>query len=330
MKANFKLGDTGVRVIAFFIILGIFAAINPVVLSLLNIFSIANNASFLGIMSIGVMVVMLTGNIDVSVTSIGLISAYTTIMVFMNLGIDEGGMVLMFLISGFVGILCGLINAFFIYKFNIPGIIVSLGMAQIYNSILIVLFGITHLNILPTGMRMLGRTMLLSIETELGVASINVSVLIFLGSILLVWFVLNKTMIGRGIYALGGDRDVTVRIGFNVPLVYSVAYGIMGLLAGIGGMMFFAHATFFMGDYIQMALNNILGAVILGGVILQGGKGTVGGVVVGVLLIGLINNNLHLIGIPSFAQRVTVGAILLISVAFTYVNQLKEKKITGI
>ena len=315
------MGDTGIRVLAFVIIIGVFAAINPVVLSLVNVFSIANTASFLGIMSVAVMVVMITGNIDVSVTSIGLISAYAAIMVFHGFGIEEGGMVLMFVISGAVGIVCGLINGFFVYKFNIPGIIVSLGTSQIFSSILLVIFGVTHINILPADMRMLSRTILIRIETELGNAAIGLSVIIFLVAVLSVWFVLTKTMIGRGIYALGGDKDATARAGFNVPLVYSVAYGLMGFWAGIGGMVFYAHATFFAGDYIQMELNNILGGVILGGVILQGGKGTVGGVVVGVLLLGLIRNNLYLVGIPAFAQRVTVGILLLASVAFTYMKR---------
>ena len=320
-RRSFKLGDTGIRVLAFLIIIGVFAAINPVVLSLVNVFSIANTASFLGIMSIAVMVVMITGNIDVSVTSIGLISAYSAIMVFLHFGIEEGGMVLMFVISGAVGIICGLINAFFVYKFNIPGIIVSLGTSQIYSSILVVIFGLTHINILPADMRMLSRTILFRVETDLGHASIGVSVLIFIVSIVSVWFVLNKTMIGRGIYALGGDKVATARVGFNVPLVYSAAYALMGFWAGIGGMIFYANATFFAGDYIQTELNNILGGVILGGVILQGGKGTVGGVVVGVLLLGLIRNNLYLIGIPAFAQRVTIGILLLVSVVFTYMKR---------
>jgi simple sugar transport system permease protein len=325
-KRNWKLGDNGVRVVAFFVILSIFALINPTVLSLINLFSIVNNACFIGVMAMGLMIVMITGNLDLSLVSIGMTSAFATIMLYRAWGWETGGMYLMFLIAGSFGVLCGLINGFFVYKLEIPGIIVSLGMAQIYNSFLLVLTGVTYIPVLPEGMRQLSRTFILRIQTELGTAGICVAVLIFAAAIALVWFVLNKTMVGRGIYALGGDKVAAARVGFNLPLLYSVAYGIMGLLAGVAGIMYYANNTLFQSDWILIEQGNATAAAIFGGVIMKDGKGTVGGVVVGILLIGLINNNLYLIGIPSYAQKVVVGFIILASVAMASFNQLQNAK----
>ena len=325
-KRGFKLGDNGVRIIAFIVILGALALINPTVLSLVNLFGTLNNAAFVGVVSMGLMIVMITGNLDLSLISISLMGGYTSIMVCINMGWDDVSFFVMFAIAAVVGLVCGLVNAFFVYRFNIPGIIVSLGMAQIYNSVLLVATGVTYIPVIPTGMRHFGRTYIFSVETDIGIASINLSVAFFAGAILLVWFVLNKTMVGRGIYALGGDKEAAARAGFNIPFVYSVAYGIMGLLAGIAGMMFYANSLNFQSDPILTEQGNAIAGAIFGGVIMKNGKGTVGGVVVGVLLIGLINNNLYLIGVPSYAQKLVVGVIILVSVALTSINQLREAR----
>ncbi len=325
-KRKLRLGDNGIRLLAFVLILGVFAIINPTVLSLVNICSILNNAAFIGIMTMGLMVVMITGNLDLSLVSIGLISAHSTIMLYIGLNYNDGGTYLMFLIAGIIGMLCGMINGFFTYKFNIPGIIVSLGMAQIYNSISIVLTGVSYIQTLPAGMRAFSRKLVVEIPTALGNATISVGAVMFIGSIILVWVLLNKTMIGRGIYALGGDKVAAARAGFNMPLLYATAYGVMGLLCGIAGMMYYANNTLFQSDWILTEQADATAGAIFGGVIMKDGKGTVGGVVLGILLIGLIRNNLYLIGVPSYAQKLVVGVIILISVAFSSINQFKEAR----
>lgn len=324
-KKKFTVSDNLVRLIAFVLILGVFAIINPTVLSLVNICSILNNAAFIGTMTMGLMIVMITGNLDLSLVSIGLISAHSTIMLYMGLGV-EGGTYLMFVIAGFIGLVCGLINGYLVYKFNIPGIIVSLGMAQIYNTLSIVLTGVSYIQTLPAGMRAFSRKFVLEIPTELGNATVSVGAAMFIASILLVWFILNKTMVGRGIYALGGDKVAAARAGFNMPLIYGTAYGILGLLCGIAGMMYYANNTLFQSDWILAEQADATAGAIFGGVILKDGKGTVGGVVLGILLIGLIRNNLYLIGVPSYAQKLVVGVIILASVAFASLNQFKEAR----
>ena len=167
---------------------------------------------------------------------------------------------------------------------------------------------------------------MLDIPTELGHATVSVGAVMFLCSILLVWFVLNKTMVGRGIYAVGGDKVAAARAGFNMPLIYSTAYGIMGLLCGIAGMMYFANNTLFQSDWILSEQADATAGAIFGGVIMKDGKGTVGGVVLGIFLIGIIRNNLYLIGVPSYVQKLVVGIIILASVAFSSINQFKEAR----
>ena len=191
---------------------------------------------------------------------------------------------------------------------------------------MIVLCGVSYIQTLPAGMRAFSRKFVLEIPTALGNATISMGAVMFLASILLVWFVLNKTMVGRGIYALGGDKVAAARAGFNMPLVYGTAYGIMGVLCGIAGMMYYANNTLFQSDWILAEQADATAGAIFGGVILKDGKGSVGGVVLGIFLIGLIRNNLYLIGVPSYAQKLVVGVIILASVALASLNQLKEAR----
>lgn len=325
-RKRIRISDNTIRFLAFVLILSVFAIINPTVLSLINICSILNNAAFIGTMTMGLMVVMITGNLDLSLVSIGLISAHSTIMIYMKLGIEQGGTYLMFFIAGLIGTLCGMLNGYLTRRFDIPGIVVSLGMAQIYNTLTIVLSGVSYIPTLPAGMRAFSRKLVLDVPTALGNATISVGAVMFAGSIILVWLLLNKTMIGRGIYALGGDKVAAARVGFNIPLVYSTAYGVMGLLCGISGMMYYANNTLFQSDWILAEQADATAGAIFGGVIMKDGKGTVGGVVLGIFLIGLIRNNLYLIGVPSYAQKLVVGVIILLSVAFSSINQFKETR----
>ena len=118
-RKRIRISDNTIRFLAFILILSVFAIINPTVLSLINICSILNNAAFIGTMTMGLMVVMITGNLDLSLVSIGLISAHSTIMIYMKLGIEQGGTYLMFVIAGLIGTLCGMLNGYLTRRFDI-------------------------------------------------------------------------------------------------------------------------------------------------------------------------------------------------------------------
>lgn len=326
VKKKFKITENGFRWIAFFSLFIVLAIINPKVFSLLNIFSIINNSAFTGLLAMALLMVMITGNFDLSLVAIGLTSSLGTILIFQALNIEEGGTVLMFIIAGIIGLICGLMNGFFVYKFNLPGIIVSLGMSQLYSGVLIVLSGVSYVQTLPAGMRKLSRWFITSIDTPDGTASISFNALLFAICVVMVWLILNKTMTGRGIYALGGDKIAATRVGFNIPWLYSSAYGVAGFLSGMAGMMFYANNALFQSDFILTEQQDAIAAVIFGGVILKDGKGSVGGALVGVLMITLINNCLYLVGVPSYAQQVIIGAIILVSVALSSLKQLRDAK----
>jgi simple sugar transport system permease protein len=138
--------------------------------------------------------------------------------------------------------------------------------------------------------------------------------LIWFGLILLGWFILRKTVLGRSIYALGGNAASAQRAGFNILRIQLFVYGFMGLMAGFGSVI--------QGLLVQtVAPNSLVGkeldviaAVVLGGASLTGGVGTMLGTVLGVALIAIMGNGLTLMHVPSFWYKVVIGFIILVSV----------------
>ena len=139
-------------------------------------------------------------------------------------------------------------------------------------------------------------------------------------------------MMGRGLYAIGGDKSSAMMAGFNVRRLQFLAYVFAGVMAGITAMTYnilmnSATTTAFMGDEMI-----VIAAFVIGGVRITGGHGTVSGVALGVLLITLVQNNLNMIGIPTSWQRFVVGVIILLGTVITSwqtKRSIKMSKIKG-
>ena len=123
----------------------------------------------------------------------------------------------------------------------------------------------------------------------------------------IVWFLLKYTMLGRGIYALGGSREAAERAGFNIPRIQYFIYGTVGFLAGIGGIVYASLNRQANPQELVGTELNVIAAVVLGGASITGGRGTVIGTLLGVALVVIMNNSLVLIGVPSEWQRVVIG-----------------------
>jgi len=170
---------------------------------------------------------------------------------------------------------------------------------------------------IPPSMPEFARSSLLEVPMEAGVSRLHPAVLITVAVAILVWLLLDFTMLGRGIYALGGDPVAAERAGFNVRAIQFFIYGFVGLLSGIAGVL---HASAMRNanpfDIVGTEMM-VIAAVVLGGASITGGKGTVLGTVLGVTFIVIVDNSLILAGIPSYWQRVVTGLIILGSTAAT-------------
>jgi simple sugar transport system permease protein len=299
----------GLTIIAISLIIGI---INPIFFSVGNLFDLLRSSIVIGIFAMGTLMVIVSGGIDVSFTAVAAFAMYSASKILIA-WYPDAPIWLALVISALIGLGLGLINAFFISKFNLPTLIVTLGTLSMFHGFLLFAIGNDILRDAPASYTEFARSALVKVPTESGgTSSLHPAILVTVVVVIAVWLFLDFTMLGRGVYALGGSRDAAERAGFSIPRIQYSIYGFVGLLAGIAGMIFGAlNRQPNPQDMVGTELT-VIAAVVLGGASLTGGRGTVLGTVLGVTLIVILNNSLILVGVPSVWQRVVVGAVILI------------------
>ncbi|HZC59590.1 MAG TPA: ABC transporter permease [Chthoniobacterales bacterium] len=288
-----------------------FTIANPRFLAFQNILDLLKSYSFFGILSVGALVVLLSGGIDISFTAVAQVAEYVTVAVILQYG---GNLFTAFLISCAIGIVLGLVNGLLIHFLRIPPIITTIATLNLYFGTLYV---ISTGNIIYQVPRFFQD---LSSATLPG--GIPIVAMLWLGVVILTGLILRYTLLGRSIYALGGNPMAAERVGFKVLHTRLFVYAFMGLLAGFGAVV---HAAL-----VQSAIPNsivgheldVLAAVVLGGANIFGGSGSLIGTFMGVGLLAMLGNGLTLMGISSYWNDVVVGVVLLVGVTFSSLQRM--------
>ncbi|PHR25853.1 MAG: ABC transporter permease [Desulfotalea sp.] len=312
LRSEFIIGS--VLLLAMLVI----GTINPAFWHLDNIFNLLRNNIVIGIMAMGVLLILISGGIDVSFPAFAVASAYITIklVVFWQLP----GVLLPILMSIIFGALFGLINAFFVAKFKMIPLIVTLGTGGMVRGFLLGFVGTSMINInkMPRPLIDLSKLEIFSgLNADGTHYGLTVLVLFYVFTALAIHFLLKYTMLGRSIYALGGDPVSAERAGFNIPGIQTFIYCLAGALAGFAGILhnsliWLSNPRDMMGFELD-----VIAAVVLGGASIFGGKGTVLGTVLGVFMLVLVKNSLIIMKVDTTWQRVVVGVIILAATAIT-------------
>jgi simple sugar transport system permease protein len=292
---------------------------NPVFFTLPTAFSILRSSIVPLIFALGVLLVIISGGIDVSFAAIAVFAAYTTVRALES-GMPDLGLIAAFLLALLIGGSLGAINGFLIGKFRLPTLIVTLGTQGIFKGALLTYVGSRYIADLPASMAQISTTNLFEVETSNGSAYLHVlvvpAVLLALG---LAW-VLRSTMFGRSIYAIGGDAEAARRAGIRVVRTQMAVYVIAGTMAAVGGMIYVIMGRSASPQILVGSELDIIAAVVLGGASIFGGRGSVLGTALGVLLVQVIYNSLILAGVPSAWQRTAVGVLLIVGVGIQAVS----------
>jgi simple sugar transport system permease protein len=299
---------------------------NPVFFTLPTAFSIARSAIVPMILALGVLLVIILGGIDVSFAAIAIFAAYTTVRL-MESGTFDLGLVAAFLLAIAIGGCLGAVNGWVIAKFRLPVLIVTLGTQGIFKGVLLTYVGARYIANLPESLASVGTTNVLEVTLPNGQANLHVMVVPAVVLALVLAWVLRRTMFGRSIYAIGGDIEAARRAGIRVVRVQILVFVIVGMMAAVAGMIYVilgrsASPQELVGDELD-----IIAAVVLGGASIFGGRGSVLGTVLGVLLVQVISNSLILAGVPSAWQRAAVGGLLVIGVGIQAVAARRASKV---
>lgn len=226
-----------------------------------------------------------------------------------------------------IGVALGGLNSIAIASFGIPTLIATLGTAGIFRGIMLSFIGSSFISDIPVGLDNFATADLLTVQPENGtLARLHILIIPIVIITLLVAFLLNRTMFGRSVYALGGGVEATRRLGISIKRTQAKIYMLVGALSGLAGILYVSlqrKANPY--DLVGSELD-IIAAVVLGGASIMGGYGTVFGTVLGVILISLIKNNLILLGVSGSWQRAAVGALLLIGITVQAINESRKAK----
>lgn len=322
---KFAKSNEFIVLIILFLVMALFSLLNPSFLTLRNLFDLFRTMIVTGIFACGVMMIIINGGIDMSFMAIAICSAYMTIRFAVSVGYGGPILVLM-IISAIIGMLFGFLNAFLVNKFEIPIFIVTLSVATSIRGLMLNFVGNEYVasTEMPACTVEFSKTYLFDMVDGSGSSyGLHFSVFIMLGIMIITHFILNYTIIGRGVYALGGDSASAQRIGYNLTKIRLFIYGYAGLLAGIAGLIYVSNNRMADPMSFQGEELTVIAAVVMGGTSISGGKGSVLGIFLGLMLTNVINNNLALINVPSYWQKFTFGMLIIFAVL---VQSLKAKK----
>ena len=295
------------------VLAGIVTAFNRDFLTLGNGLDLLKSYSFLGILALGVLVVLVSGGIDISFTATASVAQY----VMATLVISHGGNVpVAFALAAAVGTLLGLVNALFIHVLRIPSIITTIATLNVYNGLLIFLSGGRWIEALPEWFNDFANRTLFAHTSAADGREYGLSVVsaIFLGLAAFTGWLLTQTTLGRSIYALGGSERAARRAGLDLLRVRLFVYGYMGFLAGIAGVVQALLISTVDPSSIVGKELEVLAAVVIGGASLAGGRGSLTGTLLGVALIAILGNGLTIMRVPARWYNVFIGLTILVSV----------------
>ncbi len=317
--------NEGVLALTILLLVVVIGSVNQDFLSTSILFAILRNSLVEMVFALGVLIVIISGGIDVSFPVIGIFAGYTTVVIAQDGGFDPG-VTGAFAIAIVLGTLLGLVNGGLIARFALPTLIVTLGTQSIFRGVLLAYVGSKYIADLPRSLQDLSTTDLVSVQQGPATTRLHLFIVPVILLCFAVAWLLRRTMFGRGVYAIGGDAESARRAGFPVLRIQVVIYGLVGLLAGIAGMM---HVTLSRNaNPYELAGSelDVIAAVVLGGASILGGRGSVLGTVLGVVLISVIKNSLILMGVPGTWQRAAVGILLITGISIQAIGARRKAR----
>ena len=305
-----KFGIIFILVIEFLI----FSLMSSNFLSIDNLFLVGRQVSFTGIAAVGMTMVLLMGEIDISVGSIlaftGCLSAELVVRYDMSLPLV---FLIIILVSGVFGLVSGSLTAIF----KIPSLICTLAMQTIIKGFTYLMTGGSSISGLTDSYKFLGQGFVFGI--------IPFPLLIMIVAFVLGVIILNKTYVGRRIYAVGGNKEAARLSGIKTNKYVIGTFVASAVTAGIAGILMMARLGTGQPSIGSDFAMDVLTATVLGGVVLQGGKGFVLNVLIGSFIIGILSNGLVMCGVLEYWQWIIKGMVFLFAVAMSNLNLIRRK-----
>lgn len=301
MKKNIFKGKVGGALIGLIALVVVFSVLSPSFLTSYNIMNIARQSSINLMLAVGMTFIILTGGIDLSVGGVAALVGTLTAGCLMN-GVNLG---LSLLIGLLIGLAAGIFNGGCVAYAKIPPFITTMATVSIARSIALIYTGGYPISGMPKSFTFIGTGM---------IGMIPVPVIIAILVIVIGFVILKKTILGRYIYAVGGNEEATAMSGIDVRKWKLVVYALHGVFTAIAGIVLAARMNSGQPSAADGIELDIIAAVVIGGTSLSGGEGGLFGTIMGALLITVLNNGLTLLNVNSYVQGLILGFVILIAV----------------
>lgn len=309
------------------VLIAIFAATSPAFFSIDNGMTVALQVTSIAFLGIGATCVIITGGIDLSVGSVLALSGVVAAIAVRDW---HWPVALAMFLGIFTGTVCGAINGFVVTKLRLPPFIATLGMMLIARGVALQITDARAVSGLGEAFGELGNGAFMRMFTigddgfpNVTFPGIPYPVILMVVIALAVAFMLNRSVLGRHIYAVGSNSDASRLSGVNVARITVFTYVLSGTLAGLTGCVLMSRlVTGQPNEGVMYELDAIASAVI-GGTSLIGGVGTISGTAIGAFVIGILRNGLNMNGVSAFTQQIIIGLVILGTV---WIDQLRNRR----
>jgi simple sugar transport system permease protein len=298
-------------IVIIVIVVGLSIA-SPGFFTLQNLLDLLTSYAFSGILAAGLLVVLVSGKIDISFTAVASVAQYAAIAV--GNAYPAIGPAGVFALAAIVGMALGLVNAVLVSGLNMSSIIVTIGTLNVFYGLLIFVTGGKYIFALPAELAD-GIYWVFHTDAAGNDYALNLQIVALLAMFVVTWPLLRFTNIGRQIYAVGSNSDAARRVGISLLRINLVVFGFMGFAAGIASIVQAQLAQTVMPMVLVGRELDVLAAVVLGGASITGGSGTVLGTALGLILLAIIQNGLILLGVPSYWSQLSTGVVILVAVS---------------
>ena len=294
---------------ALIIICAVAALVAPQFMTTYNMTIISRELAFIGMVAIGQGLLLLLGDIDVSIGAIAGLAGIICAKLLVDFEVPPPLAILAGLL---VGAMAGALNGTIVTLFNLNSLVVTIGMLSVYSGLnLWITKGRTIVG-LPEDVTFLGRGSLFEVP---------IPVYIMLAAFFVILFVTTKTVYGRKLYAVGNSREAAKIVGINEQRVRVTTFAIAGAMAGLAGILLCFRLVSAQASMGQSWLLPSIAAPVIGGIATTGGIGTIWGALLGATIIAVIGNVIVLGGVNVYLQQIVTGLIVVVAVAFDAISR---------
>jgi len=315
-KINIRKYSKWLILVAFVVVLTILKPKS--FLTIGNISNVLWSISVVGLLTSGTIFTLLLGGIDLSVGSLMGLSACTTVLMIQKFGFTNQGLVRGILCALLIGVVAGCFHGIVVTLCNVQAFLVTFATQSVFLGISQVLTNNKIISCLKP-----------DLFTAIGLGRIGPFTFpIYLMTMvaLISWYILNKTVFGRYVYAVGGNREAAKNSGINDKMVSILCYVFSGVTASIGGVVLASMTQQGMASTGSGYETDVITAAVIGGVSLLGGEGKIQDAIIGAVLVGLLNNGMNLVGVPSTHQGLLKGMVIVIAVAIDLAGKYESKR----